>query len=103
MKRLAQAPNLVLATLWADMLSGAGLPTQVLRAYASGISGEIPPDQSLPELWVSDEDQWTAARSLLHELQHPPARRWACRACGEVIDGPFGQCWQCGAEAPPLP
>ena len=103
MKRLSQAPNLALATLWADMLSGAGLPTQVLRAYASGIAGEIPPDQSLPELWITDDDQWPAARTLLHELQHPPARRWACRGCNEVIDGPFGQCWRCGAEAPQHP
>jgi Putative prokaryotic signal transducing protein len=103
MKRLAQAPNLALATLWADMLSGAGVPTQVLRAYASGIAGEIPPDQSLPELWVNDDAHWGAARTLLHELQHPPTRRWACPGCKEVIDGPFGQCWRCGADAPALP
>ena len=50
MKRLLQAPNLALATLWADMLSDAGVPATVQRAYASGIAGEIPMDQSLPEV-----------------------------------------------------
>lgn len=100
MKRLAQAHNLALATLWADMLSQAGLPTRVQRAYASAIAGEIPPDQALPELWVLDESDHAAARKLLQELQAPPERRWACPGCGEVIDGPFGQCWQCGALAP---
>ena len=102
MRRLTQAPNLAIATLWADVLCGAGMAVTVQRAFASGIAGEIPPDQALPELWLRDEAQWPAARRLLHELQHPPERRWACRGCGEVIDGPFDSCWQCGAPMPTL-
>lgn len=100
MKRLAQAPNLAIATLWADVLKGAGLAVSVQRAYASGIAGEIPPDQALPELWLADEHRMAEALALLHDLQHPPERRWACPGCGEVIDGPFDQCWSCGAAMP---
>jgi hypothetical protein len=100
MKRLTTAPNLALATLWADQLCQAGVPTTVQRAYASSIAGQVPPDQALPELWVTDADQCEAARQLLHELRHPPHRRWACRGCCEVIDGPFEQCWNCGAAMP---
>jgi hypothetical protein len=103
MKRLAQAPNLAIATLWADVLTGAGLAVSVQRAFASGIAGEIPPDQALPELWLADESRWAEARALLHGLQHPVERRWACPGCGEVIDGPFDQCWQCGAAMPAVP
>ena len=100
MKRLAQAPNLAIATLWADVLNDAGLAVTVQRAFASGIAGEIPPDQALPELWLSDEAQQAAAQALLHQLQHPPQAHWACRGCGEAIDGAFSACWQCGASAP---
>ena len=100
MKRLALAPNLAIATLWRDVLNGAGLGVTVQRAYASGIAGEIPPDQALPELWLADPADEPAARALLHELQHPPERRWACAGCGEVIDGPFDTCWRCGAAEP---
>lgn len=100
MRRLIQAPNLAIATLWADVLRGAGLGVSVQRAFASGIAGEIPPDQALPELWLADEAQRPEAERLLHQLQHPPERRWACPGCGEVIDGPFDTCWQCGAAAP---
>jgi len=100
MRRLCQVPNLAIATLWADMLRGAGFGITVQRAYASAIAGEIPPDQALPELWLADEEQRPQALALLHELRHPPERRWACGGCGEVIDGPFGSCWRCGAEAP---
>ena len=101
MKRLLQAPNLVLATLWADMLSNVGIAANVQRAYASGIAGEIPPDQSLPEVWVEDAEQHERARALLAEWRNAPSRRWACQGCHEIIDGPFEQCWNCGALLQP--
>ncbi len=97
MKRVCQAPNVMLATLWADQLIGAGIDASVQRAYASGIAGEIPPDQSLPEVWVHDDDRLGAACSLLDEMRHLPWQHWVCAACGEDIDGPFEQCWNCGA------
>ena len=100
MKRLTTAPNLALATLWSDLLSHAGIPTTVQRAYASSIAGEVPPDQSLPELWVMDDDRLEAARVLLDQLRHPAHRHWACPGCGELVDGPFEQCWNCGTAMP---
>ena len=101
MRRLARAPNIAIAALWADMLRAAGIAVSVQRFYASSIAGEIPPDQALPELWVEDEDDFGRAQALLHEIQHPQIRRWTCRQCGELIEGAFLQCWRCGAEAPP--
>ncbi|MCU0968553.1 MAG: DUF2007 domain-containing protein [Rubrivivax sp.] len=100
MKRLLQAPNLALATLWADQLSAAGIPASVQRAFVSGIAGDMPPDQCLPEIWLFDDDRLDEARALLDEWRHPPWRHWACRRCHEIIDGPFEQCWNCGAERP---
>ncbi|MEO8081680.1 MAG: DUF2007 domain-containing protein [Caldimonas sp.] len=100
MKRLVTAPNLVLATLWADMLSHAGVPATVQRMYASSIAGELPPDQAMPEVWVSDDGDLERARTLLHALRHPTHRHWACPGCREVIDGPFEQCWNCGTPMP---
>ena len=96
MKKLLQAPNLAIATLWADMLVGVGIDATVQRAYASGIVGGIPPDQSLPEVWVTDAEQHDRAKALLHDWQHTPHRRWACPGCHEIVDGPFEQCWNCG-------
>lgn len=100
LKRLAHAPNLAIATLWADLLTQEGFEATVQRAFASGIAGEIPPDQALPEVWLVDDSLLEAARARLHELQHPRTRRWACPRCHELIDGPFEQCWNCGAMAP---
>ncbi len=101
MKRLTTAPNIAIATLWADMLKSGGIDASVQRYFASSIAGEIPPDQALPEVWVADAAQFDAATRLLHELRHPPHRRWVCEGCRELIDGPFEQCWNCGAPMPP--
>ena len=100
MKRLATAPNLAIATMWAAMLSQAGVSATVQRAFTSSIAGEIPPDQALPELWLDDDRQFDAAQRLLAQLRDPPQRRWVCRACGEVVEGAFEQCWNCGAPMP---
>jgi hypothetical protein len=100
MKRLTQAPNLAVATLWADMLSHAGIAATVQRMYASSIAGELPPDQALPEVWISEDGELEQARVLLHELRHPVHRHWVCRECHERVDGPFEQCWNCGAPMP---
>ena len=71
------------------------------RAYASSIAGEMPPDQALPEVWVHGRRRSSStARALLHELRHPPHRHWVCPGCRELIDGPFEQCWNCGAAMP---
>lgn len=103
MKRLVQAPNVALATLWVDLLRQGGIEASVQRAYSSSIAGEIPPDQALPEVWVLDDADHARAGALLDALRHLPHRHWCCSACGEMVDGPFEQCWNCGAARPGAP
>ena len=100
MKRLTAAPNLAIATLWSDLLAQAGVAVSVQRAWAGSIAGEIPPDQALPEVWVTDDADLDRARTLLDALRNPPSVHWLCGACGESIDGPFDTCWNCGAARP---
>ncbi|MEY4749595.1 MAG: hypothetical protein RIQ60_1809 [Pseudomonadota bacterium] len=97
MKRLVQAPNLAIATLWVDLLRQGGVDATVQRAWSSSIAGDIPPDQALPEIWLDDAAQHAQASELLHALRHLPELRWVCHGCDELIEGPFTQCWQCGA------
>jgi len=44
-------------------------------------------------------EQEQQARALLHDLTHVMQRRWLC-ACGEMVEGGFEQCWQCGRMMP---
>ena len=99
MLRLTQAPNLAIATLWADALATEGIAASVQRQYLGSVAGELPPDQCLPEVWIHHPEQQGRARALLHDLLHVPQRRWLC-ACGEMVEGGFEQCWNCGALMP---
>ena len=99
MPRLTQAPNLAIATLWADALVAEGIAANVQRQYLAGIAGEMPPDQCLPEVWFQNPAQEARARELLYDLQHVPQRRWHC-TCGELVEGGFEQCWNCAALMP---
>jgi hypothetical protein len=99
MPRLTQAPNLAIATLWADVLTAEGIDASVQRQYLSSVAGELPPDQCLPEVWFKHPAQEAQARELLYHLQHVPQRRWIC-TCGELVEGGFEQCWSCGALMP---
>ena len=96
MRRLTQAPNLVMATLWVDWLKAEGIDASVQREYLRSAAGELPPDQCLPEVWIQDPGQEAMARELLHLLRHVPQRRWLC-SCGERVVGGFEQCWSYGA------
>lgn len=99
MLRLARAPNIVIAALWADALKQAGFEASVQRYFLSSIAGDLPPDQCLPEVWLTHDHEAPAARELLDSLQNLPQRHWVC-ACGETVEGGFEECWHCGLAMP---
>jgi hypothetical protein len=99
MRRLTRAPNIAIAALWVDALLQAGIPASMQRYFLGAAAGELPPDQCLPEVWISDDAQEAQARELLHALENVPQRRWLC-ACGETVEGGFEACWQCGRPMP---
>jgi len=99
MLRLTRAPNIAIAALWVDALQQAGYSASVQRYFLGSVAGELPPDQCQPEIWLTRDHEQAGARALLDALQNMPQRRWLCR-CGEVVEGGFEQCWQCGAAMP---
>lgn len=99
MLRLTKAPNIAIAALWVDALRHAGIDASMQRYYLSSVAGELPPDQCLPEVWLMHDEQEEQARRLLNDLARVPQRRWLC-VCGEMVEGGFEQCWNCGAWMP---
>jgi hypothetical protein len=99
MLRLAQAPNIAIATVWLDTLREAGIEASVQRFFLGAAAGHLPPDQCLPEIWVMHEEQEPRARALLDDLRRLPQRQWRC-ACGEEVEGGFEECWHCGTPMP---
>jgi hypothetical protein len=99
MLRLTRAPNIAIAALWVDALRHAGVEASMQRYFLGAAAGELPPDQCLPEVWITHNEQEREARAVLHDLQNVPQRRWTC-ACGEFVEGGFEACWNCGLPMP---
>jgi predicted RNA-binding Zn-ribbon protein involved in translation (DUF1610 family) len=98
-RRLTNADNLFIATLWLNILSDAGISCELRNRFIGAASGEIPPDQVSPQLWVIDDQDYPAALALLKELRRSPnLPSWKCPNCGQVLEGQFYQCWNCQTE-----
>jgi len=63
-------------------------------------AGEVPPLVCWPEIWVKDEETAKLAARLLKRvnLRVESGEEWTCQSCGEVLEGQFTHCWNCGEE-----
>ena len=84
-----------------SLLEAQGIETFVRNEFASSVMGEIPFIEVCPQLFILDAQEETRARELLKSFETIPlASDWLCPHCGQEVDGPFGQCWQCGQLRP---
>ena len=101
MKLLARVDNLMIATLWQQILQDAGIRCEVRNRYIGAAAGELPADQISPQVWVIEDDDAPRAQALLDELRRPKSLpTWCCFGCGELVEGQFAQCWNCQAMRP---
>ena len=102
MKRVYVSRNLSEAHIVCGMLNGAGIAAQVRGHYLAGGYGELPiTSDTLPSVWIDDDEQAAAARTLIADYERPgPAREssWQCEQCREMHLGQFTACWKCGRE-----
>lgn len=65
-----------------------------------GASGELPPTECWPEVWVMEDGDEDRAREIIEAVtaagEEGPG--WTCPGCGEQLDPVFTQCWNCGRE-----
>ena len=101
MQRVFVARNLSEAHIVSGMLNAAGIAAQVRGQFLTGGYGELPiTSDTLPSVWIEDESQWAAARSVIAEYERPSHRgsAWRCEQCGEIHGAQFTACWKCGRE-----
>ncbi|MBN2055176.1 DUF2007 domain-containing protein [bacterium] len=104
MKKLYSHPNSAIVHHVRNVMLGFGIETEVMKENLAGAVGELPPNEVWVELWVADE-RYGEARVVLEEVVLEEVKRmdaelpeWCCPDCGELLDGRFTQCWQCGRE-----
>lgn len=88
------------AGLLKELLAREGVACLIRNEQLFAALGEIPFLECSPELWVVDDEVWPRARMLLDNWFkiEENAASWTCSSCGEVLEGQFGACWQCGQE-----
>jgi hypothetical protein len=98
MIRLCRAANGVEADIIAGLLSTRGITTHVFNRFAASASGELPPIETSPEIWLADERDETLARRMLAERERPNGADRVCPRCGESNPAGFDLCWKCANE-----
>ena len=108
MKKVYSARDEVDAHLVQGLLEQQGIESTVQSEGLTGIIGTVQAsDESLPSLWVRDEDEARANEALAAIKQGakpspdaPQAAPWKCPKCGEEIEAQFTECWNCGTSRP---
>ncbi len=101
MIRVYRAESLADVAHWRNLLELRGIGCHIRNLYASGVIGELPWLESLPELWVLDDRDAPLALRLIRDGRLDPtsgSAPWACGHCRERLDPQFTACWNCGAE-----
>src|SRR5688572_5937357 len=101
MKQLHAARHAVEAHLIRGFLVSHGVDAIVRGEYLTSGWGELPTD--VCSVWIADDAQFAEADALLKAfLRGTYAREfggqtWKCESCGEMLEGQFTECWNCGA------
>jgi|SRR6185369_5502418 len=88
-----------------NMLESAGIKCILRNEISSGLSPEIPMAESMPELWIEDDQRLSEALQIKAEFLSPSTavgNDWRCQKCGEICEPQFTSCWKCGTTRPGL-
>ncbi len=102
MKKVYTNENRMLVGYVQGILESHGIECFMKNENLAGAAGELPPNECWPEVWVVEDQDHDRARTIVSDLlvDMEGASNWRCPHCGELIEGQFGQCWNCGTPAP---
>lgn len=102
MKRVFASQDRAALAIVHGMLADEGIETTIQNENTSAVSGEVPFMLALPEVWVLRDEDEAPARVIVERfhsgeaLDQKPSQPWKCPHCGEMIEGQFTACWNCG-------
>ena len=99
MKKLTSADSIVTIHHYKNLLEAEGIPCEIRNEHLGGVLGEMPFPEVWPQLWVVRDLDFDRAKQLITNdaTQESPTAEWRCKQCGEVNEGQFAACWNCGA------
>lgn len=102
MKQVYTSPTPVMAGFIRQVLENAGIRCILKNYFLGSGAGDLPVNETWPEIWVGTEDETRALaviRETLDAQTNTPA--WECPQCHEWIEGQFQGCWKCGYTGQP--
>ena len=103
MRCVFSAPDPALVHHVRNLLEHEGIACVVQGELRGVASGELPPIQCWPELWIVDDDRFDEAwrvASAFDDPAPPEGPHWICPTCGERLEPQFTECWLCRTPAP---
>ena len=97
MKRVFRAASLLQVAHARNVLTAAGIDSELRNQYLAGALGDLPMLETWPQLWVEDPYESAALRALERAATAPSGAPWTCSQCGEQLEPQFTTCWRCGA------
>ena len=86
-----------------QVLENHAIACVVRNDFLLGGAGELPVNETWPELWVIDDRDFDRARALVDSIvaaARASGAPWRCASCCEQMEGQFTDCWNCGASRP---
>ncbi len=97
MKKLYAHENRMIIFNLKNVLQDRGIECSVINEFASGGAGDLATFDTWPELWISNDDRFVEAESILQEIVFDDNDSyWYCPGCEEKNGGAFELCWSCG-------
>ncbi len=96
MTRVYSSPDWMMVDTYRRVLESYGIPSDA----RSQLPSRVHRGHRTTGLWVLDDAKANRARSIIAQAEKRGPRsaaRWRCGKCGELIEGPYDQCWQCGS------
>lgn len=98
MKRIYSAPVLVIVENIKNVLMLNGIESTITNQYLSAGTGELPPIETWPQLWVAEQDVDRALAIIEagDDEDGTSKEMWICSGCKEEVEEQFSECWNCG-------
>jgi hypothetical protein len=103
MKKLTSAESVITVSHYRNILESEGIPAFIRNEHLGSIMGEVPFQEVWAELWIKNDLDFDRASQLLDAATmeaESPSNPWRCSGCNAENEAQFGECWQCGGEAP---
>ena len=103
MRKVYTSDNSAILGYARQVLENNSIRCIIRNDFLLGGAGELPVNETWPEIWVIDDADFDRARALVDGIvaaAHESAPGWRCASCGEPMEGQFTDCWNCGAPRP---